>query len=161
MTPARNPRSRLRANPETLRQNAAKPAQKTYRRLDQPATSTREIQLKSKTGCLKIVDTLRSAFLCTERARNSVLHGLATRLELALRLLRRPWPRGALVNEHCRLVESRFLHPFPAAASNVRLTHAGPIRLTSADLVENVRLARFEQRDDAWQYDSLAFRSPV
>ena len=42
--------------------NAAKTAEKTYRRLDQPATQREEIQLlKFKTGCLKIVDTLRHA----------------------------------------------------------------------------------------------------
>ncbi|MGA3065093.1 MAG: hypothetical protein ABSD90_18110, partial [Methylocystis sp.] len=42
-------------------QNAAKTAQKTYRRLDQPAISTRRNpSLNSKTGCLKIVDTLRT-----------------------------------------------------------------------------------------------------
>ena len=48
------------ANPERFVENAAKTAQKTYRRLDQPAISMRRNpSLNSKTGCLKIVDTLR------------------------------------------------------------------------------------------------------
>ena len=60
--PPENPRSRLRGQPRTLRQNATKAAPKTNRRLDQPAISTkRNPSLNSKTGCLKIVDTLRYA----------------------------------------------------------------------------------------------------
>ena len=48
------------ANPERFVRNAAKTAPKTNRRLDQPAVqNTRNPSLNSKTGCLKIVDTLR------------------------------------------------------------------------------------------------------
>ena len=62
--------------------------------------------------CFSGVSAAR-AFLCTERAGNSVLHGLATRFELALRNCRVHRLAGALVNEHSRFVKSRLLHPFP------------------------------------------------
>jgi hypothetical protein len=57
-----NPRSRIRGQPRALRQNAAKPAPKTNRRLDQPTVqNTRNPSLNSKPGCLKIVDTLEGS----------------------------------------------------------------------------------------------------
>ena len=89
MTPAR----KSSIAPSRPTQNASskcppKPPQKTNRRLDQPAISTRRNpSLNSKTGCLKIVDTLRHLLMTADRltpAPGSPLRAATMRIAIVL-----------------------------------------------------------------------------